>query len=138
MPDLVDTSAWAHRHDVPVQPWFTAQLLLNEIGIVDIVKLEVMHGARSAREFDELREELDSLPAAPVTPGVCERAMDVMQKLAHLSGGPHHRAVKPADLLIAAAAEMQGWTLVHYDSDYEYIGQLTGQPMRWVAERGTL
>ena len=121
-----------------MQPWFTTQLLLNEIGIVDIVKLEVLHSARSPCEFDELREELDSLPVAPVTQAVCGRAVDVMQKLAHLSEGPHHRVVKPADLLIAAAAEIQGWTLVHYDSDYEYIGRLTGQPMRWVASRGSL
>jgi len=42
------------------------------------------------------------------------------------------------NLLIAAAAEVHGLPLVHYDRDLEAIHQVTGQPMEWVAPRGTL
>jgi hypothetical protein len=28
-------------------------------------------------------------------------------------------------------------TLVHYDEDYDRIGALTGQPIRWIVPRGT-
>jgi hypothetical protein len=27
---------------------------------------------------------------------------------------------------------------VHYDGDYDIIAQVTGQPMQWVAPRGTV
>jgi predicted nucleic acid-binding protein len=48
------------------------------------------------------------------------------------------KSVKIPDLLIAATAERAGLTLVHYDQDCETIESVTGQSMRWVAERGTL
>ena len=41
------------------------------------------------------------------------------------------------DLLIAAVAARDGLTVVHYDSDYEIIASVTGQPTRWAAPRGT-
>jgi predicted nucleic acid-binding protein len=40
--------------------------------------------------------------------------------------------------LIAAAAELGGLTVVHYDSDFDTIADLTGQPMEWVVPRGSL
>jgi len=46
--------------------------------------------------------------------------------------------VKHADLLIAAAAELAGMTLLHDDSDDDTIAALTGQPIRWAAPRGSL
>jgi predicted nucleic acid-binding protein len=48
------------------------------------------------------------------------------------------RSVKHPDVLIAAAAERAGFTLVHYDADYDTIAEITGQPVRWVAPRGSL
>ena len=42
------------------------------------------------------------------------------------------------DLLIAAVAEREAVTLLHYDSDYELIASVTGQAMRWVVTRGTV
>jgi predicted nucleic acid-binding protein len=48
------------------------------------------------------------------------------------------RSVKHADLLIAAAAELAGMTLLHYDADYDTIAGVTGQATRWAAPRGSL
>jgi ABC-type lipoprotein export system ATPase subunit len=48
------------------------------------------------------------------------------------------RAVGFPDLLIAAAAEREHVTVVHYDSDYDHITAITGQPVRWVVPRGTI
>ncbi len=138
MPELADTSVWARRRHARIAPWFTGQLILDQIAVTDIVKLELLHTARSGLEFDQLRQELDSLPQALVGSAEWRRALDVMQRLARVRGGPQHRAVKPADLLIAAAGEAQGWTVVHYDADYDHIGRITGQPMRWAAPRGSL
>jgi len=52
-------------------------------------------------------------------------------------GGMHHRRVQHADLLIAAAAEAAGVKLLHYDRDYEAIAAVTGQPMPWIAPKGS-
>ena len=48
------------------------------------------------------------------------------------------RAVGLPDLLIAAVAEREHVTVLHYDSDYELIAQLTAQPVQWVVPRGTV
>jgi hypothetical protein len=54
------------------------------------------------------------------------------------SGGLHHRSVKIPDLLIAAAAEAAQATVLHYDEDYDRIAAITGQPVQWIAPRGSL
>jgi predicted nucleic acid-binding protein len=66
-----------------------------------------------------------------------ERALQVQRRLAHV-GGLHHRSVKIADLIIAAAAEAVGATVLHYDADFDRIASVTGQAVRWVAPRGSL
>jgi predicted nucleic acid-binding protein len=49
-----------------------------------------------------------------------------------------HRGPTPVDLLIAAIAEVNGATLLHYDRHFDAIARVTGQPMEWLARRGTL
>jgi len=48
------------------------------------------------------------------------------------------RAAGFSDLLVAAVAERERVTVLHYDGDYELIAQLTSQPMQWVVPRGTV
>jgi predicted nucleic acid-binding protein len=48
------------------------------------------------------------------------------------------RAVGFPDLLVAAVAERERVTVLHYDGDYELIAQVTSQPMQWVVARGTV
>lgn len=43
-----------------------------------------------------------------------------------------------SDLIIAAAAEAAGLVLLHYDSDFEIIAQVTRQPAEWVVKRGSV
>jgi hypothetical protein len=33
---------------------------------------------------------------------------------------------------------MRSMTVLHYDADYDRIGEITGQPMQWVRPRGSL
>lgn len=70
-----------------------------------------------------------------MNPAVMERALDVMEELA-ASGA--HRGEKPVDFVIAAAAELAGLAVLHYDDDFERIAEVTGQTATWVARRGTL
>ena len=52
---------------------------------------------------------------------------------------PHaHRHFSLPDLIIAATAELNGATVLHYDADYDRIAAVTGQPTEWVAPKGSL
>ncbi|GMV07607.1 MAG: hypothetical protein AMXMBFR53_38820 [Gemmatimonadota bacterium] len=37
-----------------------------------------------------------------------------------------------------AAAEAAGLTVLHYDADFDRIGEVTRQPTEWVVPRGTV
>lgn len=137
MIELVDTSVWAARRRPQVRPWFEEQLLSRQIAICDQVRLELLHSARNLTEFRAIRSSLEVLPHCPIHAQAWSRILDVYQKLAGVAS-QWHRSVKHADLIIAACAEAAGLTLVHYDKDFDAIGAVTGQPMRWVAPQGSL
>ncbi len=134
---LADTSAWHHSgHKVVIDEW-SRLLDADQIATTPPVRLEVLFSARSAADYTALYEELDALHQVPCGEPAFERAMQVQRALAE-QHALHHRSVKIPDLLIAAAAELAGVTIWHYDEDYERIAAITGQPIRWVARRGTL
>ena len=62
------------------------------------------------------------------------RALQVQRLLAVRS----QRGRKIPDLLVAAAAEEAGHTVLHYDSDFDLISSVTGRPCRWVVPRGSV
>jgi predicted nucleic acid-binding protein len=136
--ELADTSAWIASSRKPkLREAFDDALSANEIATCDAVKLELLYGTRNAEEFSSVRTRLDLLRQCPIGPDEWRRALDVYEVLAH-QRGLHHRRVKHADLLVAAAAESAGVGLVHYDEDFEVIASVTKQPVRWIARRGSL
>jgi predicted nucleic acid-binding protein len=135
--ELLDTSVWAARRRPRIYQWFERQLLAREIAVCDQVRLELLHSARTADEFRTIRAGLSSLPYCPMDAPTWSRIIDVYEQLAGVSP-QWHRSVKHADLVIAACAEATDLTLVHYDKDFDAIGEVTGQPMRWVAPEGSL
>ncbi len=131
---LADTSAW-HRSGHPAVTDRWAQELLNDrIGITKPVRLEVLYSARSGRDYDEVVEELDSLPQLPCDRAAFLRALEVQRALAGTR--PLHHRVAVMDLLIAAVAELNDAVVWHYEADYERIAEVTGQPVEWIAPRG--
>jgi predicted nucleic acid-binding protein len=70
-----------------------------------------------------------------VTAEAMERALSVHRELAARN---QHRNFRLPDLIIAATAELHGATVLHYDADYDRIADVTGQPVEWVADKGTL
>jgi hypothetical protein len=63
-----------------------------------------------------------------------QRARQVHRLLASRS----QRGRKVPDLLIAAAAEQAGLTLLHYDNGFELIASVTGQICQWVVPAGSV
>lgn len=134
---LADTSVW-HRsaHRRIREDWLEA-VAGDRLAVCDTVRLEVLYSARSADEYAAWDRDMDQLTQAPSEAGTFLRAREV-QKLLGRRGGLHHRSVRIPDLLIAAAAEAAGFTVWHYDEDFDRIADITGQATLWVAPRGTL
>jgi predicted nucleic acid-binding protein len=136
---LADTSAWiwSRRASAAVRDAFDEAVVEGRIATCDMVRLELLYSARNATEFRELETELAELPDCPIGKAAWQAALDVYRALAD-AGGAHQRAVKHADLLIAAAARAAGHEVLHYDEDFDRIAGVTGQRCRWLAPRGTL
>jgi predicted nucleic acid-binding protein len=133
---LGDTSAW-HRSGATTEireRW--GDLMLNDaLLITSAVRLELLYSARGPADHAALAGDLAGLPEVPIDRAVTARAEEVQALLAHRS---HHRGPTPVDLYVAAAAEVNDLTLVHYDRHFDAILGATGQRAEWIAPRGTL
>jgi len=114
---------------------FDERVLAGEIATCGIVIMEMLWTARSPGDFAELRAGLAELPQVDITGAVWERSFDVWQHLAHEG---RHRQVSRVDLVVAAAAELAGIGVCHYDADFELIASVTHQPHRPLAPLGSL
>lgn len=131
---LIDTSV-IFRLSSPavrevVEP-LTAAGLVGRPGITD---LEVGYGSRNAKEWDDGVDALLVFELVETTADHFRRARQVQRLLASRS----QRGRKIPDLLIAAAAEQAGVTVLHYDGDFDPIAAATGQPCAWVVPAGSV
>ena len=99
------------------------------------VRLELLFSARGPADYAAFADELDGLPSCPMSHHVVDRAITVQALLAARS---QHRGPNTVDLFVAAIAEVNDLTLVHYDRHFDAIARVTGQPTEWIAKRGTL
>lgn len=136
--DLVDTSVWARKDHPAIRPWFTSALIDGEIALTDMIALEILSGYGSRARFLEGARYLEAVPCMCMDRIDWKRARDVYVLLEEERGTNIRRSVKVPDLLIAACAERHRLAVVHYDQDFDTIAGVTGQPVRWVAPRGTL
>lgn len=135
---LVDTSAWvAADRNAAVGESFRGALKSDLVATCSQVDLELLFTARNAADYEQRAADLALLPHAPCGELVFARALEVQRLLAH-KGGLYHRSVSIPDLVIAAAAELAGLPVWHYDSDFDRIAAVTGQPTIWIARRGSL
>ena len=130
---LVDTSALKRMGHAGVgavlEPLATAGALARPT----ICDLEVGYSARNATEWDRLLGALGAFEPIETTAAHVRRALQVQRLLAQRS----QRGRKIPDLLVAAAAEEHDLTVLHYDSDFDLIASVTGQPCRWVVAAGS-
>jgi predicted nucleic acid-binding protein len=131
---LVDTSVLARAEIDAVGDRLEELALAGRFWTCRTIDLEVVYASR-ARDVADIVEERMALPEAPITPAVMDRALQVSGLLAATGA---HRGAKPADLVIAAAAEAARLVVLHYDDDYDRIAAVTNQPTEWVARKGSL
>jgi predicted nucleic acid-binding protein len=133
---LADTSAFARLHHPAVAAILAPLIEAGVIATCGVIEFELGWATRSSAELDELRADRDAGYEWLAThDGDWRRALEVQ---AFLWRAGRMRAVGLPDLLIAAVAERERVTVLHYDGDYDVIAQVTGQSMQWVVPRGTV
>jgi predicted nucleic acid-binding protein len=130
---LADTSAW-HRSGQVAERWSTL-LEDDELALCAPVKLKLLWSARGPRDYATLAGDLAAFPTLAVDRRAESAAERVQSGLARRS---QHRGPLPIDLLVAAVAEVNGLTLLHYDRHFDAIARVTEQPCEWIARRGSL
>ncbi|RZS44561.1 hypothetical protein EV193_101437 [Herbihabitans rhizosphaerae] len=133
---LADTSAWSKARNSPeIAPQFDDSTRRGMVATCDLVALELLRGAQNSERFAKQSRLLGVLRQCEIGAAELQRARQVQ---AELAAAGHQRGVKPADLLIAAAAEAAGLPVLHYDHDFDLIAGVTGQHARWLARPGSL
>jgi len=130
---LADTSAW---HRGPKSPRWETMIEEGDVLLCAPVALELLWSARGPADYRRLAAYLTAgFRHLPVDRRAERLAMRVQATLAARS---QHRGPRPVDLLIAAIAELHRVTLLYYDRHFDAIRRVTGQPMEWIAPRGSL
>jgi predicted nucleic acid-binding protein len=133
---LADKSALARLHVPQVALCLSPLIEVGLVATCAVIDFEILWSTRSPGEFDSVRRDraagYEWLAIEDID---WHRALEVQ---ASLWATGKIRSVPLPDLLIAAVAERNRLTVVHYDSDYDTIAAVSGQPTRWVVEPGSI
>ena len=133
---LADTSALARLRHPPVAAVLGPLIEAGLVATCGVIEFELAWATRTVSELDQLRADRDTGYEWLATHDEdWRRALDVQ---AALWRGGQMRSVGLPGLLIAAVAERERVTVLHYDGDYDLIRKVTGQPARWIVPRGTI
>ena len=134
MSHLLDTSVLTRLGEPSVRAVVEPLAAIGRAARAGISDLEIGYSARNGTEWDEFVGALNALELVETTAEHVRRAGRVQRMLAANS----QRGRKIPDLLVAAAAEQAGYTVLHYDADFDLIAAATGQPCQWVVPPGTI
>jgi predicted nucleic acid-binding protein len=133
---LADTSVYVLQgHHEVVRDRFSALLTQGRLAACQMTALEYLNNAADPKGYETLWRALHAQRWIDVTAEAINRALEVHRELAVRS---QHRHFRLPDLIIAAAAELNGATVLHYDADFDRIADITGQSTEWVAPKGSL
>lgn len=133
---LADTTVYVlQRAHSTVRDRMQDLLTQGRLAACQMTALEYLNNAPSPDGYERLWGALHAQRWINVTVDAMSRALDVHRAMARRS---QHRHFRLPDLIIAAAAEQAGATVLHYDADYDRIAAITGQPVEWVAPPGSL
>jgi len=124
---LIETSALVRLADCPDAGEWAARIQRGLVRITNVTRLQVGYSARSQSDASSLSTSppVAAMPVEYLTPTIEDRALQVQILLA---GQGQHRAPSIPDLIIAAAAELAGLSVLHLDRDFKLIATITGQP----------
>ena len=124
-PVLVDTSAWLHalrKESVPAVKSRVDELLKDNLVITTaMIKLELLGGTRTDKEFRRLKTYLDALDEVEIDDGQWEKAYELSFSLRRKG-----LTVPYTDILIAACALTADLTIMHVDVHFDAISKQIG------------
>jgi predicted nucleic acid-binding protein len=131
---LLDTSVLTRLRAPAVRETIEPKAQRGELARAGISDLEIGFSARNDAEWDRLSDAVKVFELVETAAEHVHRARQVQRLLA----ARHQRGRKVPDLLVAAAAEAQGLTVLHYDADFDLIAAATGQSCEWVVPVGSI
>lgn len=111
---LIDKSAWVHARPKLAE--------LGDLRLCAITRLEILHSARSAADYEALDADLGELPDLRVDHTTLRSALAAQRDLAR--EGRHRLPM--ADLIIAACAQQHGADVAHVDRHFELLARHMG------------
>ncbi len=133
---LVDTSAWilALRKDFLPVAKDRIGILLQENSIVTtgMIKLELLGGTRTEKEYQRLKSRLDALDLVETDNALWEQAYGLAFKLRRKG-----LTVPYTDILIASSALRIKATIVHADLHFDLIRKHIGLKVESFVKRAT-
>lgn len=133
---LVDNSALSRLDQAEVVAVLAPRIDQGLVAVSILTELEVGYSARSTSHYRATRRSIvDRLIPVAIPYRAEARAREVQ---AALVARGQHRSTGVPDLLIAATAEMEGLSVLHYDADFDLIAEITGQACEWVVPRGSI
>jgi predicted nucleic acid-binding protein len=133
---LADKSALARLSHEAVARRLGPLLEAGLVAICAIVELEVLFSTRNHDEYEAVQQDRQmGYEWLPMPDEVWDRVLEVQSELSRRG---RLRSAKIPDLLLAATAERHGVAVIHYDSDFDRIAEITGQPTEWVVPAGTV
>jgi len=120
---LIDTSAWIEFLRDTGSPICQRvdDLLATEIATCEVVRMEVLAGARDEQHLQQLRRLLARASALPTEP-VDYDAAAALYRTCRQRG---HTVRKLIDCLIAAVAIRSNVPVLHMDADFDILAQHT-------------
>jgi predicted nucleic acid-binding protein len=133
---LVDTSALSRLDRPEVVKTLVPYIGAGLAGVSIVTELELGYSARSIADYRDARGTIVNRMIPVSIPRRAElRAREIQAALIERG---QHRSAGLADLLVAATAEVEGLTVLHFDADFDLIAEITGQACEWVIPEGTV
>ncbi|MGO4425355.1 PIN domain-containing protein [Streptomyces sp. MCAF7] len=104
------------------------------LAVCQPTEFEMIHSARDSSEATRISTWLHAFDYLRTDDDTFTRALAIQR---HALNAGFHRALPLPDLLIAATAELNRRTILHYDGDFDVIASLPGQPAEWVVPPGS-
>jgi len=117
---LVDTSIWVRYFsgEVSIKESVRTLLLQDKVLTTGIIIVEVLRGARTESEYNQLYHDFKALPMLSIDASVLEESYRLGFKLRKAG-----IVVPLADILISAVAICNECTLTHRDKHFSTIAQ---------------
>jgi len=118
---LIDTAVWVlyFRGEKDIEDKVQSIILEDRAATTEIIILEILRGARSQKEYDQLKSDLKALHLLQLNEAIWERSYQMGFKLRKAGIN-----VPLTDILIAVIAGYHQCSLIHRDKHFPLMTKL--------------